>query len=62
MVGVSYAFNYVESMDGLVTGLAAVACAYCMLVTIDSHQSVFGLASLVGIGTLAFLDDKKRWP
>jgi UDP-N-acetylmuramyl pentapeptide phosphotransferase/UDP-N-acetylglucosamine-1-phosphate transferase len=25
-------------------------------------NGVFGSASLAGIGTLAFLDDKKRWP
>jgi UDP-GlcNAc:undecaprenyl-phosphate GlcNAc-1-phosphate transferase len=38
VVGLTNAFNFVDSMDGLALGLAAVASAFFMLVTIDSGQ------------------------
>ncbi len=39
MVGVTNAYNFVDSMDGLAVGLAGMASAFFMLVTIDSLQS-----------------------
>jgi UDP-GlcNAc:undecaprenyl-phosphate GlcNAc-1-phosphate transferase len=47
MVGVTNAFNFVDSMDGQAIGLAAVACAFFMLVTIDSHQNDLLLFSAI---------------
>lgn len=38
MIGLMNAFNFVDSMDGLALGLAAVASGFFMLVTIDSGQ------------------------
>jgi UDP-GlcNAc:undecaprenyl-phosphate GlcNAc-1-phosphate transferase len=38
VVGLTNAFNFVDSMDGLALGLAAIASAFFMLVTIDSSQ------------------------
>ena len=40
MVGMANAFNFVDSMDGLALGLAAIASAFFVLVTIDSQQPV----------------------
>jgi len=44
VVGVTNAFNFVDSMDGLALGLAGVASAFFMLATIDAGQP--SLASL----------------
>jgi len=44
VVGVTNAFNFVDSMDGLALGLAGVASAFFMLATIDAGQPA--LASL----------------
>jgi len=38
IVGLINAFNFVDSMDGLALGLAGIAAAFFMLVTIDSEQ------------------------
>ena len=38
IIGLINAFNFVDSMDGLALGLAAIAAAFFMLVTIDSQQ------------------------
>lgn len=38
IVGLINAFNFVDSMDGLALGLAGIASAFFMLVTIDSEQ------------------------
>jgi UDP-GlcNAc:undecaprenyl-phosphate GlcNAc-1-phosphate transferase len=38
VVGLTNAFNFVDSMDGLALGLAGIAAAFFMLVTIDSAQ------------------------
>lgn len=57
-VGMINAFNFVDSMDGLALGLAAVAAAFFMLVTIDSGQPWLAqvAAGLLGacIGTYPF--------
>jgi len=44
VIGLTNAFNFVDSMDGLALGLAGIASAFFMLVTIDSVQP--GLATL----------------
>jgi UDP-GlcNAc:undecaprenyl-phosphate GlcNAc-1-phosphate transferase len=44
IIGITNAFNFVDSMDGLAVGLAAIASAFFMLVTWDAHQ--LGLAYL----------------
>jgi UDP-GlcNAc:undecaprenyl-phosphate/decaprenyl-phosphate GlcNAc-1-phosphate transferase len=51
MVGVTNAFNLVDSMDGLVVGLGGVAIAFLVLVTIGSQQGDLQnlLALLLGI-------------
>jgi UDP-GlcNAc:undecaprenyl-phosphate GlcNAc-1-phosphate transferase len=38
MVGITNAFNFVDSIDGLATGLAILAGGFLMLMTSDSHQ------------------------
>jgi UDP-GlcNAc:undecaprenyl-phosphate GlcNAc-1-phosphate transferase len=38
MVGLTNAFNFVDSMDGLAVGLACIASAFFMLVTADAAQ------------------------
>ncbi|MFN2197119.1 MAG: glycosyltransferase family 4 protein [Anaerolineales bacterium] len=49
VVGITNAYNFVDSMDGLVVGLGGLAAAFFMLVTFDSGQqglSVFSAAVL----------------
>lgn len=49
VVGVTNAYNFVDSMDGLATGLAGLAAAFFMLVTFDAGQerpAVFSAALL----------------
>src|SRR5215207_6103444 len=58
MIGITNAFNLVDSMDGLAAGLAAIASAFFMLVTIDAGQAPLSIlsATLLGccIGMLYF--------
>lgn len=58
VIGITNAFNLVDSMDGLVVGLAAIASAFFMLVTVDAHQTSLSLlsASILGsaVGMLYF--------
>lgn len=49
-VGLMNAFNFVDSMDGLAVGLAAIAAAFFMLVTIDSGQPGLALFSAALVG------------
>jgi UDP-GlcNAc:undecaprenyl-phosphate GlcNAc-1-phosphate transferase len=44
IVGMINAFNFVDSMDGLSLGLAAIAAGFFLLVTVDSQQA--GLTAL----------------
>ncbi len=44
IVGITNAYNFVDSMDGLATGLGGLAAAFFMLVTFDAGQ--IGLSSL----------------
>jgi UDP-GlcNAc:undecaprenyl-phosphate GlcNAc-1-phosphate transferase len=57
LVGMTNAFNFVDSMDGLAVGLAGVASAFFMLVSIDSIQPELSLfsASLLGLMIGCFL-------
>jgi UDP-GlcNAc:undecaprenyl-phosphate GlcNAc-1-phosphate transferase len=51
LVGLTNAFNFVDSMDGLATGLAGIASAFFMLVNIDSLQPNLATLSAVLLGT-----------
>jgi UDP-GlcNAc:undecaprenyl-phosphate GlcNAc-1-phosphate transferase len=42
LIGITNAFNFIDSMDGLAVGIGGVAAAFFMLVTLDSGQA--GLA------------------
>lgn len=53
VVGLTNAFNFVDSMDGLAIGLAAIASAFFMLVTIDSAQPELASFSAALFGALA---------
>lgn len=50
IVGVTNAFNLVDSMDGLAVGLSGWAFAFFMLATIDSGQHLLSLISAILIG------------
>ena len=50
VIGITNAFNLVDSMDGLATGLAAIASAFFMLVTIDAGQVPLSLMSAILLG------------
>lgn len=65
VVGITNAYNFVDSKDGLVVGLGGLAAAFFMLVTSDSDQlalSVFS-AILLGdcIGTFYFNAQPARY-
>lgn len=50
-IGITNAFNLVDSMDGLAVGLAAVASAFFMLVTVDAGQTSLSLLSAIILGS-----------
>jgi len=50
-VGITNAFNMVDSMDGLAVGLAAIASAFFMLVTVDASQPALSLLSAIILGS-----------
>jgi UDP-GlcNAc:undecaprenyl-phosphate GlcNAc-1-phosphate transferase len=50
VVGLTNAFNFVDSMDGLALGLAGIAGAFFMLVTIDSAQPILAALSAAVFG------------
>lgn len=50
-VGITNAFNFVDSMDGLASGLAAIASAFFMLVTVDAGQPTLSLLSAIILGS-----------
>ena len=50
VVGITNAFNFVDSMDGLAVGLAGIAAAFFMFVTIESQQSALSLFSMILVG------------
>jgi UDP-GlcNAc:undecaprenyl-phosphate GlcNAc-1-phosphate transferase len=51
IIGITNAFNFVDSMDGLAVALAGLAAAFFMLVTFDSNQPLLSQqnALLVGV-------------
>jgi UDP-GlcNAc:undecaprenyl-phosphate/decaprenyl-phosphate GlcNAc-1-phosphate transferase len=50
-IGITNAFNFVDSMDGLAIGLAAIASAFFMLVTVDAGQPALALLSAIILGS-----------
>ncbi len=50
-IGITNAFNLVDSMDGLAVGLAAIASAFFMLVTIDAGQVSLSILSAIILGS-----------
>lgn len=50
MVGIANAYNFVDSMDGLAVGLAGLASALFMLITLESLQPQLSLFSTVLLG------------
>lgn len=50
MVGVTNAYNFVDSMDGLANGLAALAAGFFMLASFDSLQNDISAFSAVLLG------------
>ena len=51
LIGLTNAFNFVDSMDGLAVGLAGIASAFFMLVNFDSFQPNLAALSAVLLGT-----------
>jgi UDP-GlcNAc:undecaprenyl-phosphate GlcNAc-1-phosphate transferase len=50
VVGITNAFNFVDSMDGLAVGLGGVAAAFFMLVMLDANQIALSQHSAVILG------------
>lgn len=50
LVGITNAFNFVDSMDGLAAGLAGITSGFFMLVSIDSFQPELAELSAVLLG------------
>jgi UDP-GlcNAc:undecaprenyl-phosphate GlcNAc-1-phosphate transferase len=50
VVGITNAFNFVDSMDGLAAGLSGLSSAFFMLATYDSGQPILSLFSAVLVG------------
>ena len=50
VVGITNAFNFVDSMDGLAVGLGGMAAAFFMLVTVDSGQLLLSQQSALLLG------------
>ncbi len=50
VVGITNAYNFVDSMDGLATGLAGLAAAFFMVVTFDAGQIELSLLSAILLG------------
>ena len=51
IIGITNAFNLVDSMDGLAIGLVAIASAFFMLVTVDAGQLSLSLLSAIILGS-----------
>jgi UDP-GlcNAc:undecaprenyl-phosphate GlcNAc-1-phosphate transferase len=50
VVGITNAYNFVDSMDGLVVGLGGMAAAFFMLVTFDANQQALSMFSAILLG------------
>jgi UDP-GlcNAc:undecaprenyl-phosphate GlcNAc-1-phosphate transferase len=55
VVGITNAFNFVDSMDGLAVGLGGIAAAFFMLVTLSAGQPVLSVHSAIIAGACAGL-------
>lgn len=51
IVGITNAFNLVDSMDSLAVGLAAIASVFFLLVTIDSNETDLAFLSTLILGS-----------
>ena len=51
IVGITNAYNFVDSMDGLVVGLGGIAAAFFMLVTLDANQQALSYFSAILLGS-----------
>jgi UDP-GlcNAc:undecaprenyl-phosphate GlcNAc-1-phosphate transferase len=51
LVGITNAYNFVDSMDGLVLGLGGLAAAFFVLVTYDANQLSLSVFSLIILGS-----------
>jgi len=51
VIGITNAFNFVDSMDGLAVGIVAITSAFFMLVTIDAGQASLALLSALLLGS-----------
>ena len=51
VIGITNAFNLVDSMDGLAPGLAGIASIFFMLVTLDAKQDALAYLSAVLLGS-----------
>jgi len=51
VVGITNAFNLVDSMDGLVIGLTAIAAAFFILVTMQANQQTLANLSAILLGS-----------
>jgi UDP-GlcNAc:undecaprenyl-phosphate GlcNAc-1-phosphate transferase len=51
VIGITNAFNLVDSMDGLAPGLAGIAAAFFMLVTLDARQDALSYLSAILLGS-----------
>jgi UDP-GlcNAc:undecaprenyl-phosphate GlcNAc-1-phosphate transferase len=52
LIGITNAFNFIDSMDGLAVGLAGIISAFFMLVTIDAAQAEYAILSAVILGMM----------
>lgn len=50
MVGITNAFNFIDSMDGLAVGMGGIAAAFFMLVTLDASQPALSFVSALVMG------------
>jgi UDP-GlcNAc:undecaprenyl-phosphate GlcNAc-1-phosphate transferase len=50
VVGITNAFNFVDSMDGLAVGLGGMAAAFFILLTLDAEQSLLAQHSALIVG------------
>jgi UDP-GlcNAc:undecaprenyl-phosphate GlcNAc-1-phosphate transferase len=51
VIGITNAFNFVDSMDGLAIGLAGIASAFFMLVALDSGQEPLAYLGAILVGS-----------
>jgi UDP-GlcNAc:undecaprenyl-phosphate/decaprenyl-phosphate GlcNAc-1-phosphate transferase len=50
IVGLANAFNFVDSMDGLVTGLGGMSAAFFMIITLEARQPSLAVDSALILG------------